>query len=205
MIVLPLFRRPIYKFLATLCADFSKKINRFPAIFRLIMWIVIPALLFFLLRSNSYIPGDGHLILSHVVSGERISSTAIGFSILVKALSGLLDVTTPAEAAWMIASISILSGIVYLFFLSNILRLVIPHNSQRPLLFLCGAACGLTVLFTGYVETYPIVIAWLAVYINYAVRFIQGKSGVMTLVPLFVIGMFWHIWFIAFLPSLFFA
>jgi len=205
LVIVPFLNHAVYKLPANLSSGLSRAVNGLPPIIRLALWIIVPAILLYLLKSDSYILGDGHMILSNAVADKLISPTAMGFSLLVKIIAKLFNISTEAQAARIISGISILSGIIFLYFLNAILRLLIPDNRFRPIMFLALACSGLTVLFTGYIETYPVMIAWLAVFIYSALRFIRRKSNPALLLIIFVLGIFWHIWFIAFLPALLYS
>jgi tetratricopeptide (TPR) repeat protein len=199
--IMPFLNRVVYKLLADLLSGFSRSVNGLPPALRLALWIIVPAILLYILKNDSYILGDGHMILSNVVGDKLISPTAPGFSLLVKLIARLFNIASEAQAARLIAGISIVSGVIYLYFLHAILRVLISDTNFRPLMFLALAFSGLIVLFTGYIETYPIMIAWLAVYIYASLRFIRGDFNLAPLIIIFAIGVFWHVWFIAFLPS----
>lgn len=205
LVVVPVLNRTVYNTLVTLLRGFSKAVKGLHFIPRMMIWIIIPAILLYLLRSNSYILGDGHLILSNTVEDKLISPTAIGFSLLVKTLARLFDISTELQAARLISGISILSGVIFLYFLNAILRILITNDRFRPIMFLTLACSGLIILFTGYIETYPILIAWLTVFLYSALRLIRGDFNPALLIIIFAIGVFWHIWFIAFLPSLLYS
>jgi len=168
------------------------------------MWILLPGAVFYFLRGNSYIYGDGHLILHHISRDQIISKTAYGLSLLIKFIYSTLGIGKWIEPADIMTWVSIFCGILFIFFLYKILEMLIASDALRIIFFLVCATSAMVVLFTGYIETYSVLTAWLAVYIYTAIKYLRGKTGTPLLILIYAIGIFWHIWFIAFLPSLIF-
>jgi len=200
--VLPNFSMSLSKKLLSWLISIHNKLNRLSSIPRLLLWIFIPALILFGVKSNCHILGDGNLILSHISEGDLISTTAIGISLLVKYGFKLQNAITGLDAAAFMQFISIISGIIFIYFTYRNLAFLIHEIRMRLVLFLILCTSAIIILFTGYVETYPILSAWLAVYIFYSLKFIKSGNGFYTSLILFFTGVFWHIWFLAFFPSL---
>jgi tetratricopeptide (TPR) repeat protein len=58
------------------------------------------------------------------------------------------------------------------------------------------------ILFTGYIETYSLLTAWLAIFIFCGIKYLNDQFSLQGLLLVFGLGIFWHIWFIAFIPAL---
>lgn len=176
--------------------------SRLPSFARLTLWLAISGIILFLCRGHTYLYGDGHLIISNIEKGNLVSLTAFGFSLFIKFSARLFHINSWIGPANFMAWISIICGVVYLYFLYKILTLLIEEQRLRPLFYLIAATSAIIVLFTGYVETYSILTAWLALYLYYSLRFLKGEGKTYILILIFVMGVFWHVWFAAFFPSL---
>ncbi|MBD3219028.1 MAG: hypothetical protein GF310_12200, partial [candidate division Zixibacteria bacterium] len=178
------------------------KMAAFPKALKAALWIIIPAAFFYLIRSHSYILGDGNLILGNIVDGIPISSTAFGYSQLIGLLAELFAIETNAQAANLMAALSIICGVIYTYSLYKILCLLIDDYRVRLWLFLIIFFSGISIIFSGYVETYPILLAWLAIYLHSVIESLKYKSAILIPAGILAVGLFWHVWFLAFVPSL---
>jgi tetratricopeptide (TPR) repeat protein len=202
---IPAFGNIIFKLINGALNYLRNFFSRVPAFPRILLLLIISAGIFYLCRGFTYLYGDGHLIISHIEKGSMISTTAYGLSLMIKYVAPILDVNGWISPADFMAWISIICGVVYLFFLYKIISLLVADKRLRLLFYLVAATSAIIILFTGYVETYSILTAWLAIYIYYSLKFLRHKGRTVVLVMLFGLGVFWHIWFAAFFPSLLYA
>ncbi|NIP43834.1 MAG: hypothetical protein GWO41_17430, partial [candidate division Zixibacteria bacterium] len=200
--IIPRLGRILLDLLSNAWEAALSKMASMPGIVKLSLWVIIPAVFFYLIRSQSLILGDGELILGRIVEGELISSTAFGYSQLVSLLAELFRIENLDQAANLMAALSIICGVVYTYFLYKTASLLVEDFRMRLWLFLIVLFSGLSVIFAGYVETYPILIAWLVIYFHSVVESMKYKSSVFIPAGILVVGLFWHIWFLAFLPSI---
>ncbi len=178
--------------------------SNLPAVIRYILWIIVPAFFFYIFRVDSLIMGDGLMIVSNIRQGELISPTAYGTSLLVKMMATTFPGMASSAPENLMAIVSILCGILYIVFVYKTLALLINDNSRLLIFFFIAIFSGISVLFAGYVETYPLLLAWLSVYIYFSIKFLRNQIGAITVCLIFACGIFWHVWFLAFLPSLLF-
>ncbi|MBD3217213.1 MAG: tetratricopeptide repeat protein [candidate division Zixibacteria bacterium] len=202
--LIPAIGSAIYKAVTNLLLNIQQNLALMPKSIKSILWILIPGALLYAIKTNCYIYGDGHLILGHISRDNIISKTAYGFSLLVKFAYSTMDLGKLMEPSDIMAVISIICGIVFMNFLYRILTLLIEDNGFKLIIYFACASSAIVVLFTGYAETYSILTAWLAVYTFCAIKYTRGEFRSLPLFLIFLIGVFWHIWFIAFLPSLMF-
>jgi len=195
-----IFYRPVSRFFKLL----GDLMSALPAAIRVILWIVLPALILYLLRTESYILGDSHSYVGTIVDRTYISPSSYGYSFVLNNLANLFHVVKVDQAIVLMGGISIICGIVFLNFVHASLKLIIENRELRPFLFAAIASSGLIILFTGYTESYPVLAAWLSIYIYYSIKYIRADGNTILLVLIFLAGAFWHLWFIAFLPSLLF-
>lgn len=194
--------RALYKLLNQTLSSISNALGGLPRIVKAFLWIIIPAVSLFLLRTNSHILGDGDTILSNILNGLTASPSMYGFGMLLNKASDVFHIADKSQAAILLASISIISGSIFLYFLYKTINLVESNSKNKNLLFLLIASSSIIVLFAGYIESYPILVAWLSVYIYYSLLYLNDRGKGNRLAFIFIIGLFWNLWFIAFLPSL---
>jgi tetratricopeptide (TPR) repeat protein len=202
--LIPAIGRILYNAVTNLLLNIEQNLARMPNAIKLVLWILIPGALLYILMTNCYIYGDGHLILGHISRDNIISKTAYGFSLLVKFAYSTMGLGKLMEPSGILAVISVICGIVFIYFLYRILALLVEDKAFRLIIFLACSSCAIVVLFTGYAETYSILTAWLAVYTFCTIKYVRGNFRSLPLFLIFLIGVFWHIWFIAFFPSLMF-
>jgi len=169
-----------------------------------LLWILIPAVILFLLKSSTYILGDGHLILDLLseTGALTLPGSSFGICFLITALAKLLGISSESQAAFLMSTYSIVCGILFVYFAYKIVNLLITNKKYNLIVYVLVCTSALIIMFTGYVETYPLLTAWLAIYLYYAIRFIRGEVKLIPVLLIFLIGVFWHLWFLAFIPSL---
>lgn len=181
--------------------SFIEKLKKFKWVF----WASFFGSILCLLQAKCHILGDGDTIISNVIDHILISPTAFGYSYLIRGIVDGLGVTSPMVIIIFLKSISIVSGLVVMYYVYQILALLIQDISARIFAFTVIITSGLFVLFMGHVETYPMLQAVLALYLYYLLLAYRGRKNIKTLLLIFTIGVFFHLLFIVFLPALLFV
>ncbi|NIP43473.1 MAG: hypothetical protein GWO41_09095 [candidate division Zixibacteria bacterium] len=197
----------LYSKLMTFFAKAAKTLDHIPGTLKAILWISIPFVLLFLIKIEVHIYGDAQNLIGSIVSGEILSPFYNRIGMLLQIAAGPLGLVegSRSAAADYVSIVSILSGIVYLFFSWKSVAILIESRGEAVLSFFAVATSGLIIIFAGHVEIYSVIIAWLSIYVYYTLRFLEGQGRVWKLILLFLIGLILHFWFIAFLPSLLFV
>jgi hypothetical protein len=175
-----------------------------PKAIHLILWIIVPAAILYLLRTESYILGDSHSYVGTIIDRTYISPSSYGYSFFLNRLADLFHIVEVEQAIFLMGAISIICGVFFLNFVNAGLRLFIEDKDLKTFLFVAIASSGLIILFTGYTESYPVLAAWLSIYFYYSIKYLKSGGRTALLLAIFLAGTFWHLWFIAFLPSLLF-
>ena len=100
------------------------------------------------------------------------------------------------------ATISVLSGLVFMLFAYRTACAIGTRTSERIFALLAILSTGTIMLFFGYVEAYPPVAAWVMVCIYTGIRYIQGRSRTVTVVFVFTVAVFLHLSLVVLLPGL---
>jgi tetratricopeptide (TPR) repeat protein len=204
-LILIIFNSPAQKlgdFLAGLLTRLSNKMAGFPTVIKLSLWVIIPLVILYLIRTRTYAYGDGYNIIGGMVNRGLIAPIYNGVCVFWTAMAEIFGITTEPQSIKLLSAISIASGIILIYFACKCLNLLAANPKVHPITFLLAITSGFMVLFTGYIEAYSIVTAWLCIYLYYSLRVIKNQTRLRTAILIFIIGVFWHFWFIAFLPSL---
>ena len=203
--LIPVITKHVHNYFQNALLIFHERMNEVQTVLRYLIMGIVIAVVLFLLRSNCYILGDGNVVVSNLAAGKLISETALGTSIILKQIAALMQITTNPAAYRLLSITSIVCGVVYLIFLYKILQILFEDAAVRMVLFLTAATSGIIILFTGYIESYPILTAWIAVYIYFSLLFINKRVNLIIYLLIYLIGVFWHFWFIIFIPALLYA
>jgi hypothetical protein len=182
--------------------NLSKNIGRLPFAITLPLWIILPLAVLYVLRMHIHIYGDGYNIIGSLTNRSMIAPIYNGVSVVYTALAELCGATEKHQCEFLMSMCSIAAGSVLIFFTYKSLILLIDNCKLHPLSFLIAITCGFIVLFTGYIENYPFVVAWLSVYIYISIRVVKKAGRLRSAIIALVIGIFLHFGFIAFFPSL---
>jgi tetratricopeptide (TPR) repeat protein len=174
------------------------RLTRTPKIIRILLWATIPTFILYLIKIEVHIFGDSQNMIGNMVNGNLILPIYNGICVILTFLAKLFKISSRNDAQTLMGMVSIIAGPVFLYYLYNALKLLIKSDIRRLWLFLICSISGIIVLFTGYIETYPLLTAWLAIYLFHLLK----TKKISVIILLFLIGVFLHFWFIAFLPSL---
>jgi tetratricopeptide (TPR) repeat protein len=164
--------------------------------------LVCAAAIFWLARSRTYFLGDGYLWASHLKDRDVLNEPVLSWLYL-----GILDLgrkagiasATPVSVS---SIVSVISGIIFLVYSVKIAITLCEDHARRMFIVLAILSCGTMMLFFGYVEAYPPLVAVLMIYFYYGIRVLQGRSHVMTAAAVFLAAVLLHMSAIALLPSL---
>jgi len=179
-------------------APVYNSLTRTPTILRILLWAIIPAVLLYSIKIEVHIFGDSQNMIGNMVNDNLILPIYNGICVILTLLANIFKISTRNDAQTLMEIVSIIAGPVFLFYLYNSLKVLTKPDLSRVWLFLICGISGIITLFTGYIETYPLLTAWLAVYLYH----LLNTKRISIIVILFIIGIFLHFWFIAFLPSL---
>ncbi|MBD3219345.1 MAG: hypothetical protein GF310_13810 [candidate division Zixibacteria bacterium] len=203
--VVPTFGKTFFNTIFGFLQKFVILLSTLPKAVRFVLWIIIPATILYLLKSNSLIFGDGVSFASSIIEETMISPNTYVYSFFLIQLSNLFGFTEMNQAANLMSYFSIMFGIIFFYYLYKLMRAALKSSLNTLPLYLMIISSSIVVLFMGYVESYPLLAGWLMVYFYTAISYLKESSGIISLLLVFIIGAALHLWFIAFLPSLLFA
>ena len=155
--------------------------------------------LFWLARARAYFLGDGLLLVRALEGGRAPWENAP-----LPVLAAMLLHRSGVAADTAFALLSVASGVAFVLLAGWFARIASSDAGGRLLVFLVIVTAGLTRLFYGYVETYPILAGLVMLYAVLGTAVIRSGSGrgllAAGLVFLFTVPA--HVTAVALLPSL---
>ena len=172
------------------------------------IFLLVALVIFFLLRFDAHFYGSGYIRLSNfaqrakpIFKWSEYGGTAVPY--LLYSLLKFLGVAKLASAEWAYRTISLLSGLGFIFVSFRISHAIALGNHDRIAFFFMIIFSGLTLLFFGMVENFPALLLLAVVFIYLLFMLNQtGKSKYLYLLwGMTVLGLFFDLQFIAVLPA----
>jgi len=207
LLILPRFADSICQNLSRLLMKVSNSLARAPRIIKLLLWISLPFAVLYILRVDVHIYGDAQNLIGSMVDGKISSPLYNRIGMILQLISNAFGVVHGSRqaAANFLAFTSILAGMFFLYYAWKTSDLLIKGRGNAIICYIAVITSGFIAIFLGYVETYSVVIAWLAFYTYNLLLYGNKKINEVRIISIFLIGLFGHSLFIAFLPSLIIA
>ena len=168
----------------------------------LLILCAVSAILFWRLRNTTHFLGDGYLWADHlstnIVFNEPVTSWLYRAAFRLMKARWLSGTLSPIDAA---AIISGASGIVFLVFAWMTARALTKEAQEYSFLLLALLSTGMILLFFGYVEPYPPFAASVMAFTCCGIRFIQGRTGYVTVIAAFIVMVLLHFSAVAMIPG----
>ncbi|UCB52757.1 MAG: tetratricopeptide repeat protein [Candidatus Zixiibacteriota bacterium] len=161
---------------------------------------VLSLILFWLLRAETPLLGDGYLRAGELRLGVLLSITEpldFYLHLLIYRMLGLEGYTTYAV-------LSCLAGGVYVFLILLLSHLLGKEGREKLFIFLILATLGATQLFFGYVESYSFMYVALLAYTLFGIRYLQGRGAFLWAGLFLLLAASFHLSALFVLPSLFY-
>ena len=204
IIIVSLIETPglkLYDFYRSALDLLNKLISKVPKWISPTLGLLVTLAVFTTLQNKLHLYGDGHLIMGQIMGGEIPSKTAFLFSHLTLAIKDLAHLDTYPEIELMLKVISILSGVVFVFALYKLCGVLFAGRTAKTSAFLMTVTCGVTVIFYGYIETYPLFLALMVLFSWLALRAVVNHASVWPAVIVLFFGILWHYLFMVFVPA----
>jgi Tetratricopeptide repeat len=201
---LPRLSQFIFNLLSDLLNKLISAISHLPKIVKACLWIVLPAIMLYLLRVDVHIYGDGQNLIGSIVDGQISSPIFNRIGMIMQIIAKPLGLVggSRENAETFISIISIASGVLFFYYSWKTVNVLTGSNEKAIWSWLALITSGYIILFCGYIETYSIFVAWIMIYVYHLLLYNRKQFGITSLVVVFLTGLFWHTLFIAFLPSL---
>jgi tetratricopeptide (TPR) repeat protein len=167
--------------------------------------VIGSASVFYLLRTDFYLLGDGFQILENINSGKLSINWSQPLAIWIYLSSyRLLNQFMQLDGASVYALVSYLSGIIYVLFALRMALLLGRSTSTRLFVFLILVLLGSSQLFFGYAEHYPPLCCGILIYLFYSLRYLRGEIKILTPVVIFLLLLPLHFSSLYLFPSILF-
>ena len=188
-------------------SKFSSVAAKLPKWSKICLWVILPLGLLYLLRIHVHIYGDAQNLIGSMVDVKITSPFFNRIGMLLQLLSKLLGVagSNRDTAEIFLAIVSIIAGAFFIFYTWKTVVHFVKIINLQVTAFLTIVSSGFILIFAGYIETYAILFAWLAFYTYNLLLFTDKKISTLRFVIVFIVGVFWHVLFMTFLPSFLWA
>ncbi len=172
---------------------------------------VVITVLFFFVRSDIHLLGDGYTWLATFGQGQSYTPkwTELVSIELIRLIQRLLGGYTREHALPAFQAVAILSGGVFVYNVLSIVRQMAMSATVRVLAVATLLLSGYAVLFMGYVEFYSAPLAAAAVFVNMSLRTMSDRRYFRPALVSFVAAVLLHVMssfyvlgliYVAFLP-----
>ncbi|MEE9442298.1 MAG: hypothetical protein V3V99_06480 [candidate division Zixibacteria bacterium] len=169
-------------------------------------WLLLSlstGLVFWLLRMPTNLLGDGYSVINNIGGDLPVvfKWSESGVVRIVYWVSLLLPYDGLTRGEYAFAIVSVISGAVFVYFVSLIAYEVAEDIKGRLLITGTAIFSGSILLFFGYAENYPILWPLSAAYILTSIRYIKGKCGIFIPAILILLGIYLHLQMVFFALS----
>ena len=184
-----------FGFLVSKVAAFLKNKNRYPTG---LLGLAVAFALFYIFRSEAHVYGDGFTRLEGyaVKDGSIIYDKLfleVGSIILPHYIYRLLDNLFGFSPEHVYALVTSLGGVVGVWALYAVSRLLAEKNIERWFIFLGTLTSGAVILFFGYIENYTWSTAMALWTLFWALKYVQGKSRFWPVLIFSLASVFFHL------------
>jgi hypothetical protein len=162
--------------------------------------------LFVLFRMPTHFLGDGYTYLADLGSstGHWTRWSEGGAMGIVLAIQTLFKERSEGIVEGIYQSLSILSGFISLWYYFLIANVVSQETTKRVLTFFVLILSPMILMFFGYVESYPVMLAPLFGSLYYSLRYAEEGDGLGLAVFLCLVAVALHLQAILLVPGIFY-
>ena len=160
--------------------------------------------LFYIIRVQTHLLGDGYTLLANFSSGESYIHkwTQPGSILLIRQIQNLLGGYTRETALHTFQILSILSGTLFLYNIISIIGRLCSTVYTRVLGLSTFLFSGAVLLFFGYVEFYSMSWAVSTLFVNLSLKSLKEKRYIWLAIATYILSLLIHLQAIYFLPGL---
>jgi hypothetical protein len=171
-------------------------------VFRLLFTFVMTALFVFYAMPTHFL-GDGYTvidILAHTCGTIHKWSEA-GTTIVLGTLQSILGEKSEHTARSAFQIVSVLSGLISVWFFFLIAGQISEEKEKRVLAFVVSVCSGALLLFFGYVENYPMLWIALSGFVYFGLKRLNTGHGLLPAFLFLAGGIFLHLQTAIFVPA----
>ena len=161
-------------------------------------------LIFWLLRTRTFLLGDGYLRAQEITLGFEPKLTEFLDLYLHTILYDLFHHIFNWDAYLVYALVSCACGAVFVFFVLLLGDLIGNRSRDKVLIFFLLLLSGGSQLFLGYVESYTISYLGVFLFIYFSIRHLKGRNGLALPFTTLMLSIFFHASALFLFPSFLF-
>jgi tetratricopeptide (TPR) repeat protein len=167
-------------------------------------FVAIMVGLFLLFPRPTHFLGDGYTILANLASpsGTFVKWSEKGITFVLLLIQSLIGAKGESSALWAFRIVSVVSGMIAVWFFLLIAEIISEDKIKRFLAFLVSFASGVLLLFFGYVENYPLVWIGLTGFVYFGLRWLKRGDGLLWALLFLVLGLLTHLETALFFPAI---
>ncbi len=148
--------------------------------------------------------GDGYMQINNIGANQFVIHkwSEQGITNVTLLLQSLLGDRSVANAQLSFQIVSVVSGIIVMYFFLLMARELGKDKVRRFLGLAVLTFSGVSLLFFGYAESYPLLWVGIAGFFYFSLRYINTGRDLWRAVLLFVLGAFVHLYMFVFGPAL---
>jgi len=205
-LALPFFKRS-HRISEVFIDDFSEIFfeSKYKYLNRLI-FVTIMGGLFTIFAAPTHFLGDGYLQIANLTSKASMvyKWSERGTTLLVETIQNLLGEKSEDTAITAFQLLSIFSGLVSVYFYFLIADILSENKGLKILVFCVLLFSGTLLLFFGYIESYPALIACYSAFIYFGLKSYKTGTGLIFSAIALIIGIALHFQMLIFLPAILF-
>jgi len=198
LILTPYLNKVIGEFLSRLIHLIGNKFKKINKRYQYTFLSLIGGVCFWVFRVKTFFLGDSYLRAKELNLGKKLCIT--------EPLDFYLHVQVAKLFSWdalqTYAFISVISGVVFLFFLLLRGDLLGNASKEKSFIFSIILTLGSIQLFFGYAESYTIVFMAMALYLLFSLGYLKNKNRLFLPILFFLLALSLHLFALTFLPSL---
>ncbi len=179
--------------------------SKYKYLYRLI-FIAIMGGLFIIFAAPTHFLGDGYLQIANLASktGMIHKWSEKGITLLVDTVQGFLGEKGEQTAITAFQILSFLAGLISINFYFLIADTLTENKGLRVLTFCVLLFSGALLLFFGYIESYPLLIACYSAFIYFGLKYYKKGKGIIFSLVALIVGIALHLQLIMAVPAILF-
>lgn len=157
--------------------------------------------LFWFLRTNLFLLGDGYFILENLSDGTALPTEWLDGAIHLGFYRLLMAIDPGIDPSFSYTILSVVCGGIFVFLILTLSDLLGKTGFQKVLVFSALVTLGSIQLFFGYVESYTILLVSLTLFMLFSIRHLQNRNSLLYPLLAFILNVGLHVLAVFLTPS----
>ncbi|MGB7062608.1 MAG: tetratricopeptide repeat protein [Candidatus Zixiibacteriota bacterium] len=197
----PAVNKPALNFLETIFSALGQLLSKMPKYPAFIAAGIVSMPVFWLLRTEFFLLGDGCFKLEALASGGITTTEPLDGIIHHQLYRLLTPLFSNADPSLSYTIPSVICGGAFIFLILALTDILGKTSFQKILIFSALVTLGSIQLFFGYVESYTTLLIGLTLFLLFSVLFLKGKIGIVFPFLALVLSMALHVSALALIPA----